>query len=282
MMLRPDFTVPVARLHMAGGAPGATGALRLCGQVFRRQEAGSSQPREYLQAGLEMFGGQDAAAARRRGVGAVPGRAGAAPVEIVTGDIGLVLAAIDALGTGPGRRAALRRHVWRPAGSMRCSTVTGGAGRAATRRAALLAAEAEGRVPELSPPPGRWSGCATPRTIAARVARLAAEAATPPLGSRRGGADREAVLARPRQFGLGAGQLRDIVRGMAGAATRRSTGSRPGSTRSRPAASTSSGWTSRRASGAPRSNTTTASSSASSPPAGPTCRPSPAAGATTR
>ena len=40
---------------------------------------------------------------------------GQAPVDIVTGDLGLVLAAIDALDTSAARKAALRRHVWRPA-----------------------------------------------------------------------------------------------------------------------------------------------------------------------
>jgi ATP phosphoribosyltransferase regulatory subunit len=111
MMLRPDFTLPVVRLHMDNGAEPAR--YTYCGPVWRRQESGSGRPREYLQAGLEVFGANDPAAADAEVVGLVVEALDAAPVDIVTGDIGLVLAAIDALATSEVRRAALRRHVWR-------------------------------------------------------------------------------------------------------------------------------------------------------------------------
>jgi ATP phosphoribosyltransferase regulatory subunit len=39
---------------------------------------------------------------------------GPAPLRAATGDIGILLAAVDALETTAPRRAALRRHIWRP------------------------------------------------------------------------------------------------------------------------------------------------------------------------
>ena len=58
VMLRPDFTVPVVQMHMAGGAEPA----RYCylGEVFRKQDHGDTRPahprdNEYLQAGFELF-----------------------------------------------------------------------------------------------------------------------------------------------------------------------------------------------------------------------------------
>ena len=65
MMLRPDFTVPIVRLHMDAGAEPARYVY--CGPVWRRQEAGSERPREYLQAGLEIFAARRPGGGRRRG-----------------------------------------------------------------------------------------------------------------------------------------------------------------------------------------------------------------------
>ena len=64
LMLRPDFTVPIVRLHMDAGAEPARYVY--CGPVWRRQEAGSDRPREFLQAGFEIF------EARRPGGGTTP------------------------------------------------------------------------------------------------------------------------------------------------------------------------------------------------------------------
>ena len=117
MMLRPDFTVPIVRLHMDAGTNGGAEPARYayCGPVWRRQEWGSDRPREYLQAGLEIFAAGDPAAADAEVMALVVEALGDAPVDLVTGDLGLVLAAIDALDTTDARKAALRRHVWRPA-----------------------------------------------------------------------------------------------------------------------------------------------------------------------
>jgi ATP phosphoribosyltransferase regulatory subunit len=212
MMLRPDFTVPIAQLHMAGGAPPARYVY--CGPVWRRQQAGSDRPREYLQAGIEVFDGADVAARDAEVLGLILEALGEAPVEIVTGDMGLALAAIDALGTSEVRRRALRRHVWRP-GRFHALLERYGARHAELnqRRAALLAAEAEGRVPELIAAAGAPVGLRDVDEIAARVARLAAEAATPPLDPA-AVAGLEAVLALKGNSVAVLAELRGIAREM--------------------------------------------------------------------
>jgi ATP phosphoribosyltransferase regulatory subunit len=58
--LRPDFTVPVAREHLARG--GAAGRYVYEGAAFRAAPAGSARPQEFLQIGLEAIGAADAAA----------------------------------------------------------------------------------------------------------------------------------------------------------------------------------------------------------------------------
>jgi ATP phosphoribosyltransferase regulatory subunit len=180
MMLRPDFTVPIARLHMERGR--AAGAYVYCGPVWRRQEAGSTRAREYLQAGVEIFGAEDRAAAEADVLARVRDALGPAPVELVTGDLGVALAAIEALPTSAARKATLRRHLWRPArfhallerfGPRHAEVAAG--------RAELLAAARGGRAAAAVAAAGAAIGLREPEDVLARLERLAAEAATPPL-----------------------------------------------------------------------------------------------------
>ena len=122
-------------------------------------------------------------------------RSATPPVDLVTGDLGLLLAAIDALDTSAARKAALRRHVWRPARFHALLHGFGDGHAAATAaRAALLAAEAAGETPARVAAAGRPVGLRDAGEVAARVARLAEEAATPPLDAAQVGCV-EAVLA---------------------------------------------------------------------------------------
>jgi len=57
--LRPEFTIPVVRLYLAGDDSGALAQYSYCGRVFRMQ-AGESG--EFVQAGIESFGRTDTAA----------------------------------------------------------------------------------------------------------------------------------------------------------------------------------------------------------------------------
>jgi ATP phosphoribosyltransferase regulatory subunit len=116
LALRPDFTVPVALVHGAGGWE-RQAAYSYAGPVFRRQEPGLGRPIEYLQAGAERFGDPDPVLADAevfalfwRGLHAV----GVTPAATI-GDLSIAFALLDALEMPVARRAALRRHFWRPA-----------------------------------------------------------------------------------------------------------------------------------------------------------------------
>lgn len=193
MMLRPDFTVPIVRLHMDAGAEPARYVY--CGPVWRRQDAGSRRPREYLQAGFEIFEAGDAAAQDAEALAVIRGALGEAPVRLVTGDLGLILATIDALDTSAPRKAALRRHVWRPHRFHALLQRYGvGHASATAARAELLAAEAAGGTQAMITAGGVAVGLREIAEVAARVSVLATESATAPLA--RQDVDRiEAVLA---------------------------------------------------------------------------------------
>ena len=214
MMLRPDFTVPIVRLHMDAGAEPARYVY--CGPVWRRQEFGSDRPREYLQAGFEVFEGGDAAAHDAEVLALIVEALGAAPVDLVTGDLGLVLAAIDALDTSAARKAALRRHVWRPARFHALLQRFGeGHGAASAARAELLAVEAAGGSDALVAAAGASVGKRQAAEVSARLARLAEEAATPPLAA--GDVARiEAVLAVEGTAPEALAELRRLARGVPG------------------------------------------------------------------
>lgn len=215
LMLRPDFTVPIVRLHMDAGAEPARYVY--CGPVWRRQDAGSTRPREFLQAGFEVFEGGDPAAHDAEVLGLIVEALGDAPVDLVTGDLGLALAAIDALETSAARKAALRRHVWRPARFRALLRQFGeGQGRETARRAALLATEAAGRTAEWVAD-GVAVGLRAPEDVAARVAHLAEEAATPPLAAA-DVARIEAVLAVKGDAPVALAELRRLAGGAPGLA----------------------------------------------------------------
>ena len=111
-MLRPDFTVPVVQMHMAHGA--APARYTYAGPVFRRQEEDAARANEYQQVGFELFDGANPAEADAEVFCLIAQALGPAPLRAATGDIGILLAAVDALETTAPRRAALRRHIWRP------------------------------------------------------------------------------------------------------------------------------------------------------------------------
>lgn len=166
LMLRPDFTVPLVLHH--GGA----GAARYCysGRIFRQQDG--DRPTEYTQTGYEVFGGPSADAdaevfcAMAQAVGPL------ATPEM--GDMGVLLAAVDALSTTPLRKAALARHIWRPA-RFRALLDRYGAAQVAPSRAALLAqADPMAGVSDVL-------GLRSRAEIQARIDRLRADADQPPI-----------------------------------------------------------------------------------------------------
>ncbi|MGI3169126.1 ATP phosphoribosyltransferase regulatory subunit [Pseudooceanicola sp. C21-150M6] len=111
-VMRPDFTVPVVEFHMAQGAEPAR--YTYSGEVFRRQEEDEARANEYIQVGLEIFDGSDPAAADAEVFARLLAATEGLTLTATTGDMGLLLAAVEGLNTSETRKAALRRHVWRP------------------------------------------------------------------------------------------------------------------------------------------------------------------------
>lgn len=107
LALRPEFTIPVARLHLEGPDAGRKAAYSYCGPVFRLRTGESG---EFVQAGIESFGRTDLAAADAEIIGlaleSVEAADGPRDAAIRLGDVGLFTALTDALGLAP---AVLRR-----------------------------------------------------------------------------------------------------------------------------------------------------------------------------
>ena len=179
LMLRPDFTVPVALAHMEGGAePARYGYL---GPVFRRQERDEGRAREYLQAGMEIFAHGPPERAEAELMGLFDRLLAPLGLHRAIGDIGLLRDAVAALETTPARRAALMRHLWRPARFRALLERFAGRAPPPPGRARLLARiEAEGAAAVMDAA-GPGIGARTGDEVAARLHRLAEDAAAPPL-----------------------------------------------------------------------------------------------------
>ena len=173
MMLRPDFTVPVVRAHMAGGAEPAR--YTYAGKVFRAQDSASAaqRAREYWQVGYELFDGADVAAADAEVFALFHDLLAPLGLRPATGDMGLLLAAVKALDTLESRKAALIRHIWRPRRFRALLDRFAGRAPPPEGRVALLAGEAESDAPLI--------GLRTREEIEARIAALREDAAAPPI-----------------------------------------------------------------------------------------------------
>ena len=177
MMLRPDFTVPVVQAHMAGGADPA----RYCylGEVFRQQDH-DSRASEYLQVGFELF---DRSAPEQADAEVFALFANLlAPLNLhpVTGDIGILMAAVQGLNTPQNRKSALLRHIWRPQRFRHLLDLF--AGRAAPSPARLALLHRLANRPDLMTTVPHI-GLRSPEDIAARATALIADAKTPPLAA---------------------------------------------------------------------------------------------------
>lgn len=175
MMMRPDFTVPIVQMHMAGGAEPARYAY--AGEVFRKQDTDAA--REYLQVGFELFDRTDPARADAEVFALFAETLSPLGLHPITGDIGILIAAVDGLSTSAPRRAALRRHIWRPRRFRALLDRYTGRAPVPSSRQKLLndprsAAELATAAPQI--------GLRTAAQTAARIDALRADAATPPIG----------------------------------------------------------------------------------------------------
>ncbi len=180
LMLRPDFTVPVVQAHMRAGAEPAR--YTYAGPVFRKQDSGASgRAREYVQVGYELFDRTDPAAADAEVFALIAGALDGLPVRAVTGDIGVLKAAVAGLPLPAPRRVALMRHIWRPARFRALLERFTGRGPLAAARAALVDRLGNAAPDALIDAAGPVIGTRSRAEIAARIDALRADAAEPPL-----------------------------------------------------------------------------------------------------
>ncbi|MDQ0466521.1 ATP phosphoribosyltransferase regulatory subunit [Caulobacter ginsengisoli] len=162
--LRPDFTIAVARAHLDGGVSG--GRYFYEGKAFRAAGA-TARAEEFLQVGLEAFGGDDPVAADAQAAG-LAWRASLAggrdDLTLRFGDIALFAAFIDSLDLAPLLAARLKRVFSRPR---------------------LLAAELDGsaRAGEAQAAVNPLAGVSEDQAVAA-LAQLWAMAGVSPVGGR--------------------------------------------------------------------------------------------------
>jgi ATP phosphoribosyltransferase regulatory subunit len=113
--LRPDFTIPIARAHLAEG--GGAGRYTYEGKAFRVAPRGSGRAEEFLQVGIEVYGGLGDPAEDAE-VAALAWRASAAggreDLQLLMGDVALFSAFIDALGLAEALSARLKRAFSHP------------------------------------------------------------------------------------------------------------------------------------------------------------------------
>ncbi len=176
-MLRPDFTVPVVQMHMDAMRNGAVEPARYTysGAVFRRQDEHPERDSEYLQVGYEVFDRSEPALTEADVFARISGALKGLRLRAATGDIGLLKAAVEGLDTTERRKAALRRHIWRPRRFRALLERFAGRSPAPAGRAALLA--------QANPMAAitQHTGLRGEEEIAARIATLREDAATPPL-----------------------------------------------------------------------------------------------------
>lgn len=178
MMLRPDFTVPVVQMHMRDGAEPARYTYQ--GEVFRKQDAEAQRATEYWQVGLELFDRVNPAQAEADVFCSVLDALEGIPVQIKTGDMAVLLAAIEGLDTSARRKSALKRHIWRPKRFQTLLTRFCGQGETPSHRVELAELDADAvadRVAEAGP----MIGLRSLSEIEARVAVLREDASVLPI-----------------------------------------------------------------------------------------------------
>jgi ATP phosphoribosyltransferase regulatory subunit len=115
LCLRPDITIPISRMQLSSNA---NYPARLCynGLVFRHQPAEPERPTQFWQAGAELLGLEDRAAAETEILSLAVEALHAAGLNAFTvklGDLALFSSFIDALAVPPQWRNRLKRHFWR-------------------------------------------------------------------------------------------------------------------------------------------------------------------------
>lgn len=178
-MLRPDFTVPVVQMHMADGAEPAR--YTYAGEVFRRQDVDQARASEYLQVGYEVFDRSDPEAADAEVFALFKQVLAPHGLRAATGDIGILMAAVQGLSTSERRKSALLRHIWRPRRFRALLDRFGGRSAVPASRSALLQALAGGQ--DVFAEAGPAIGLRRRAEIEARIVALQEDAAQAPISA---------------------------------------------------------------------------------------------------
>jgi ATP phosphoribosyltransferase regulatory subunit len=181
MMLRPDFTVPVVQAHMAHGADPARYAYM--GEVFRKQDHLGTRASEYLQVGFEVFDRAAPEAADAEVFALFSECLQGLGLRSVTGDIGILMAAVRGLDTTPRRKTALLRHIWRPKRFRALLDRFAGRAPLPPARAQLLEKLAKGSPGALIAEAAPLIGLRGEDEIAARAAALIEDATAKPIAA---------------------------------------------------------------------------------------------------
>jgi ATP phosphoribosyltransferase regulatory subunit len=145
LCLRPEYTIPVSRWHLALPGNPPTGAYAYFGPVFRFRDGEAD---EFLQSGVEDFGRQDREAADAEildlALEALR-EMSAGPVTTLIGDVGLFSALLDALRL-PGSTARRLRRAY-AAGKVGARALAALGSPAASQNHAGLLAALQGQDP---------------------------------------------------------------------------------------------------------------------------------------
>ncbi|MCV2882688.1 ATP phosphoribosyltransferase regulatory subunit [Actibacterium sp. XHP0104] len=181
VMLRPDFTVPVVRMHMQNGAEPAR--YTYMGKVFRAQEHEMGRDNEYFQVGYEVFDGTDPVAADAEVFALIAEALLPLKLRAATGDFAVLLAAVNGLNTTDRRKAALRRHLWRPRRFRALLDRFGGRKPEPESRVRMLAEATKDGVAALMDRAGPEVGLRSRAEVEARIAALQEDAAAPAISA---------------------------------------------------------------------------------------------------
>ncbi len=155
LALRPDLTIPICRHQVTSGVK-FPARISYNGLAFRHQPGEPQRPTQFFQAGVELLGVVDRAAADDEilmlTVEALRA-AGLTDFEMKIGDLNLFATLVDALDMPAQWRARLKRHFWRigyfEALLAKLTAGNGGNGGAAEARAVLEAKlDSLGDVPQ--------------------------------------------------------------------------------------------------------------------------------------
>lgn len=181
MMLRPDFTVPVVQMHMDNGA--APARYTYLGEVFRKQEHEGPRTRENLQVGFELFTRDTPEEADAEVFALFDEVLSPLGLRAATGDIGILMAAVEGLSTTERRKRALKRHIWRPRRFRAMLDRFGGKVALPEPRAALLREIDAKGIAAVLDQSGPEIGLRARAEVEARIEALQEDAAAAPIAA---------------------------------------------------------------------------------------------------